>query len=262
MAMSWEGYSWLLLRACGVNQHQLLSILQPYQGRFPSTEAEFNSMQLTLRRMGHILEQTPGNIASQLRAAPNRAFVTQQSEGSAEPWQSDQPDPWQNPAADPWQASASMPGQAQAAASSSQPAARDAGQGGAYYAPAAEGDSGTDTDTISSLCEPLNYQEEEELRGMTPEQMDAHLFWTYQRAKSRWRRHMQKPVRRARRFIRRKGKGKGRGKGASRFSFLADMDDTEVEETFFGKGKGRGNGKRSSGKGKGRRKVRLDRTAR
>ena len=68
--MSWEMYSWLLLRACGVNQNQLLNILQPLQGRFPNNEQEFNGMELTLRRMGHILENAPMNLASQLRAPP------------------------------------------------------------------------------------------------------------------------------------------------------------------------------------------------
>ena len=237
MAMSWEGYAWLLLRACGVNQHQLLSVLQPYQGRFPNTEAEFNSMQLTLRRMGHILEQTPHNIASQLRTAPNRAFVAQQAHGDSEPWQSGQPDPWQDPASDPWQSSAGSQGQQPPApAAMPQAPAYHSGAESTYYSPTADDYSGTDSDTLSSDCEPINYQEDPELRGMTPDQLDAHLFWAYQKAKSRWRKHMQKPVRRTRRFIRRKGKG------ASRYSFLADMDDAEVEETFFGKGKGRGKG--------------------
>ena len=68
--MSWEMYSWLLLRACGVNQNQLLNILQPLQGRFPNNEQEFNGMELTLRRMGHILENAPMNLASQLRSPP------------------------------------------------------------------------------------------------------------------------------------------------------------------------------------------------
>ena len=70
--MSWETYSWLLLRACGCNQHQLLNILQPTMGRFPTTEVEFNAMQMTLRRTGHILEGVPLNLAGQLRAPPNR----------------------------------------------------------------------------------------------------------------------------------------------------------------------------------------------
>ena len=44
--MSWEMYSWLLLRACGCSQNQLLTILQPTMGRFPNTEEEFNAMQI------------------------------------------------------------------------------------------------------------------------------------------------------------------------------------------------------------------------
>ena len=51
--MSWDMYSWLLLRACGVNQMQLLNILQPMQGRFLNTEQEFNAMELTLRNWTH-----------------------------------------------------------------------------------------------------------------------------------------------------------------------------------------------------------------
>ena len=68
--MSWAMHSWLLLRACGCNQSQLLTILQPTMGRFPNTEEEFNAMQISLRRMGHILEGAPLNLASQLRTPP------------------------------------------------------------------------------------------------------------------------------------------------------------------------------------------------
>ena len=56
MLMNWEGYSWLLLRACGVNPTQLLQILQPYQYRFPNTQQEFEDMLLAIRRMARILE--------------------------------------------------------------------------------------------------------------------------------------------------------------------------------------------------------------
>ena len=69
--MSWGMYSWLLIRACGVNQNQLSNILQPLQGRFPNTEQEFTAMELTLRRMGHILENALMILASQLRAPPS-----------------------------------------------------------------------------------------------------------------------------------------------------------------------------------------------
>ena len=41
MAMSIEGYSWLLLKACGVTQHQLILLLQPTANRFPPMTRNF-----------------------------------------------------------------------------------------------------------------------------------------------------------------------------------------------------------------------------
>ena len=249
MAMSWEGYSWLLLKACGVSHHQLLNVLQPYQGRFPGTEAEFNAMQLTLRRMGHILEQAPGNVASHLRSASSRAYMVDTAgDAGANPWQ--EPDPWLDQ--DPWQPVYSPSARSPGAAASSQE------QHDAYYVPSADGQSDTDTETESSSGAPLDYRGDPELQNLSPQQIDEHLFWTYQQAKSRWRKHMQKPVRRVRKFLRRSGKGKargkGKGKGSSRFDFLANMDDSAVDAVFFG-GKGKPKGKRrSTGKGKGRRR--------
>ena len=233
VAMSWEGYSWLLLRACGINQHQLLNVLQPYQGRFPSTEAEFNAMQLTLRRMGHILEHTPGNIASQLRAAPTRNFFAGEGDQFGQP----QPnDPW-SAGPDPWSSSAAYNARSVAA--------------NAYAATGSEQDSGTDSDTISSLGEQVDHSDPA-LAGLTPNQIDEHLFWAYEKAKSRWRKHMHKAAHKVRKFLKRSGKGKGKGK--RRFSFLADYDDDTVDHVFYG-GKGKSKGKpRSSAKGKGRRR--------
>ena len=65
--MSWEGYSLLLLRACGVSPPMLVQILHQYAGRFPNTEAESTAMEVTLRRMGHILENSPMNVGSRVR---------------------------------------------------------------------------------------------------------------------------------------------------------------------------------------------------
>lgn len=84
MTMNWEGESWLLVRACGVNRNQLLSLLQPLQGRFPSTEAEFQGMSLGLWHMGHILEGAPSDIAAQL-PAPARAHVAMDGTVGHEP---------------------------------------------------------------------------------------------------------------------------------------------------------------------------------
>ena len=89
---------------------------------------------------------------------------------------------------------------------------------------------------------------------MTPEQATDQIYWQYSQAKNRWRRHTQKPVRRVRRFVRRKG---GKGKGGRRASaFIAEDPDLQA---FFkgksGKGKGRkGKGPMSTGKGLGRKR--------
>ena len=64
--MSVPGYSMALLRACGVNNEQLLQVLAPIGGRLPTNEGELNQMQAYLRRMGHILEAFPNNIAQTL----------------------------------------------------------------------------------------------------------------------------------------------------------------------------------------------------
>ena len=57
----------------------------------------------------------------------------------------------------------------------------------------------------------------------------AELFWQYTRAEQNWRRHSKKPVRRVRRFLKRKGKGKWRakGKGKCRYDFLEEMQDPD-----------------------------------
>ena len=112
-------------------------------------------------------------------------------------------------------------------------------------------DSGTDTDTVSSVGD-NEYTYEDIPAGLDPVQQGEHLFWAYQRAKGRFRRFMRKPVRRVRRFMKRRGKGRGKHAG----HFLATMSDGEVAEFFSKngpKGRGKGKGKRSSGKGKGRR---------
>ena len=64
MNMTWEGYSWLFLRACGVGAQHLHLILQPLQHQLPRTGADFEHLMTILRRMGHVNEGSPGNIGS------------------------------------------------------------------------------------------------------------------------------------------------------------------------------------------------------
>ena len=92
-----------------------------------------------------------------------------------------------------------------------------------------------------------------DVQGLTEPEKSAALFWAYEHAKARWRRHNNyKPTRRVRRVIKRKGKGKGNHPTA----FLASMSVQDMAETFvgFGKGLGKSKGKsKSSGLGFGRK---------
>ena len=66
--------------------------------------------------------------------------------------------------------------------------------------------------TASSYGEAIT-ADDPELRDIPADQYSAHLFWAYERAKSRWRSfNDHKPTRHARRVFKRKGKGKGKGK--------------------------------------------------
>ncbi|CAE7940212.1 unnamed protein product [Symbiodinium sp. KB8] len=255
LTISVTGLTWLLLRACEVSDTQLLQLLGPFQGRFPQDEAEFSALKVQLRRMGHILERSPGNIAASLRGPgglhPNstRTYLaeagagTQPPQPSAESWG----EGWSQSAVPTWHASDSY----------SQPHAEPV-----WYAE--DSDNGTDTDTASSSGETVVPQATPE--GDTdPSSLTEYLFWAYTRAKAAWRKHLNKPTRAVRRHTRRyiysRSKGlkgfKGKGyKGRPNVStFLAELGDDEVEYVFKGmrKGKGKGKAHRSTGKGKGRK---------
>ena len=108
--MSWEGYTWILLRFVGARPDQLIQVLQPFNNRFPSTEPEFEQMCMTIRRMAHIIENTPGNLSATIRNSTS-AFPTWGGSSSSHgppqqyyPVQS--PDPWTHD--DPWRAAASQ----------------------------------------------------------------------------------------------------------------------------------------------------------
>ena len=67
-------------------------------------------------------------------------------------------------------------------------------------------DSGTDTDAASSVGD--TWYDYSIIPGASDEQKAEKLFWAYQRFNGRYRRHMRKPVRRARRFHKRREKVK------------------------------------------------------
>ena len=215
-------------------------------------------MCLTLRRMGHVLERAPLNIAGQLRSR-NSYFGHELSASSesAEPevqptpvfpaWGSsahDGTDPWQIPGSDPWSAASASSGTA-AAAFPTMP-------------PSADYDSGTDSDTRSSDGE---YEfDDSDHSGPDPRTSGRTNLLELPAGQE----PLASPHRQTRptspKVPEAEGKGKGfrggksKGKGKYRYSFLAEMSEPELDEIFFGR-KGGGKGKsRSTGKGKGRRR--------
>ena len=78
ITINWEGTSWLLVKAVGCSQQQLLTLLQPFNSTMPRTEVEYGQLTTSLRRMGHVLERSPYNIASSLGGQNNRGpFFTE-----------------------------------------------------------------------------------------------------------------------------------------------------------------------------------------
>ena len=71
--MNVPGCSLQILRACNVSPQHLHILLQPFQGRLPTTDAQFNQLCTQLRRYGRISENAPGNIASALHGPPRQA---------------------------------------------------------------------------------------------------------------------------------------------------------------------------------------------
>ena len=121
----------------------MLQILQPFQRRFPTTEPEFSALQLALRRMGHILERAPNNVANQLRSAPARAFLTNEPGSTEAPYT---PDPWAG-GDDPWSHGAGpWADYNSGGASSSNPAAAWQDPASTPAFPAYAADSDTDHD--------------------------------------------------------------------------------------------------------------------
>ena len=67
----WEHHrgilAWLLIRAVGVSDSQLIQLLQPFGGALPAGEQQFSELTNSIRRMGRIIEQAPGNLSTMLR---------------------------------------------------------------------------------------------------------------------------------------------------------------------------------------------------
>lgn len=240
--LSVQGITWILLRAIGISDQQLIQLLAPFNGLFPSTEAEYTQLKTNRRRMGHILERTPGNLRDGLRSSQiaSSAFLTHD-----EPW---------NPEPTQWGARASethgWSGESAFAASASCSSV-DA------FATFQDDDIDTDSNTSSGECSSIPDD------GQDPNAVAQRLFWAYKQAKHKWRKYMGKSTRAVRRYAKHFDRNKGKGKGKSgKFAFpvgkgkgkkgkhlmtamLAEMTDDEVQQALPAF---RGN--RSPGKGK------------
>ncbi|MCP4853128.1 MAG: hypothetical protein GY903_01375, partial [Fuerstiella sp.] len=237
--MTWEGYAITLLRIVGVNDQQLMQLLSPLQGQIPTDEPQFNQMILMMRRMGHIIENQPGNIATALRqGAPGATptFFAGQTDGQAD--------------ADTSQGWSGGPGVAAAANEQQTYHQADSDRTVEEYPSANETDTETESDSGQERDEDLWWPDVE---GLPEEQWGEALFWAYERTKAKWRRFSNKPTRRIRRFVKRRQKGKGKGKGGKG----KERSGTFLAEVYF-----RGKGKGSSGKGFGRKKNPRDKDGR
>ena len=284
--MSTEGCALQLLRACGVSTNQMMQLLQPFQTNLPSNEQELNALFASMRRMGHIAENTPGNIGATLHARSGR-----HSHLLAESWTDDteaaatylmesgnglqnplQPTPTPE---DQWTATY-MANPSTGGSSSSwqntsnpnpwgtEPAPHPGGSGAYWQSSIAEdfldNDSGTETDTSSdSGNEEIDMSD---LAGMDNAEASAHVYWQYRLHKRKWRRLHSKPTRKFRRIHKRFRYSKGKGRGFSRHAMktkgngkgqpMFHAEAFQAALTYLG-GKGKGHRKHTSGKGTGRR---------
>ena len=83
-----EGCAMTLLgqHCCAVNAQQLITFLQPFGGRLPNTEEELLALLSQMKRIGHILEHAPNNLAtvssgSGGRQAGRGAYIASTSAG-------------------------------------------------------------------------------------------------------------------------------------------------------------------------------------
>ncbi len=235
--VSTESASLILLRAIGVSSEQFQRLTQPFGLRLPNSEAELAQLMHQLRRMGHIIEHHPSNIADSLHrnvgaSSGGQAFVVHSADGSADPSQTSwsyvgQSLPPQS--SDTWE----MPGQYS--------------QSSTDWAYHVDPNVASDTDSATESDDFQQQEDNHDLEGLTAGEADEHLFWQYTEAKRRWRSYTGKPVRALRRVLRRKGKGKGKGKVKGSFF---DITNALHESSYF---RAKGKGGKSSGKGWGRR---------
>lgn len=93
-AISVETAALILLRSCGVSSEQFQVLTQPFGLRLPANDLEFSQLCHHWRRMAHIVERHPNNIASGLRqqAHFSHTYLAEADTGSSQPPSRGQPE--------------------------------------------------------------------------------------------------------------------------------------------------------------------------
>ena len=249
--MSIEGYAVLLLSSMGVSHDNIAQTLAPLRGRLPNTEAQLEEITEYMRRMGHIQEHRPGNVADQLNNHSGGKGQFHYTDGDGTAMAADTPTCQNcNSNHSPHDSWGIFLGNSSNSSTMGQLFDSE-------Y-------SGTESDTSSDGA---NSQVDfSDISNLSKTAAAAELFWQYAEAKKRWRRFTNKPVRAARRFAHKSltskgyGKGKGKsksgGKGRARYNTVSEyltnlstnLPNNPDVLVYLQQGKGKG----SSGKGFGR----------
>ena len=174
--MNFEGISYMLLKACQTTDQQFMKLTQPTGGHLPNTEPEYRALFGALRRLGHVIEHKQDNIASGLRGGkgPGKGhYWTQETSDSGENVSHSYPQ-W-NAGEDTWNQ-----GTWESSSSSWTPCADTTGWNLSEwpeqaYATQEHVDSGTDTDTVSSLGDTW-YDMDDIPEGLTETEKAEELF--------------------------------------------------------------------------------------
>ena len=166
----------------------MIDILSVNNGRIPTTQQQYGTMVMKLRSMRHILERSPGNIHQTIQHYHNRQgyFVEGEETNDIMYVDPNQPSQPSSGSSHSWHHFPEEHTGTYLGGPTPQPEIPN------------EYDSGTDSDTVSSVGDTM-YMEAQDERPHD-EQLQE-IFWAYQAAKGKWRRATNKPTRKVRRFF-------------------------------------------------------------
>ena len=189
----YETTAYKLLQVLGFNEKETIEYIKPFGYRMPNNRDEYNRMCLDIRRQLRLTEHQPGNIGSYLNGSH---FFTDKFDPNATSSSylnnalDEQPSFYQ---ANPQQAGVpttqSYFGEAESSMETSSNTSSDQGEEQLHD------DNGMFTTEPIRLDDPA-YGEK--------------MYMAYSRTKKAWRRFAHKPIRRVRRFFKKRGKGRGK----------------------------------------------------